>query len=790
MEFIDISNNFGIYSLYLANKKIMKFLFALFLTFNLSAQIGTGEWRLHVPNKSGIDVVVGNNIVYTAFESGLMEYDIASSEISLWTKVNSLSDISLTCLEYYNAQSALYVGYENGNLDKIVNNKVTNIPAIRLAEISGSKRINKILSYNNFIYVSTGFSIVKIDPIKDEVRDTYYPTNGEDPILDVSFRNDSIFALTSSKLYRGLIESPALADPSQWVIDSRLATALGGNSYREIEMINDNLFVFSSNPLYGMDSVYHITNAGTTLIQDPLLNLEIKSLENLNGKLAVNLSGGIYIYSSDFSSYTIETIISGNGIETNNSFYDNGIYWIADNENGLTRYYNGGGLRIGFQGPVKNNFYTMDCDKGKLLIAGGGLAGHQMTYNSTGMHVFENEEWFIKDAYNQDIWVGKNIWDFLCVAVNPTDKNKMAVGTFSETALSLFTDGNQVSEIFTVSNSPLEPTIWNPEAMITDIEYDETGNLWIANSYCLNPLKVYTKENTWQTLSLGGVTTNKVINQIEIDYNGNKWLAVGGVGLVALNDNKTISVLTDDKVKVINSAENSGALPSNEITALAVDFNNEIWIGTDNGFAILYNSSAVFDAANGSYNAQRIKIDVDGNVEYLLGNTYITDIEVDGANRKWFGTESAGIFLLSDDGTEILQNFTAENSPLISNNIMDMQLDQSTGELYIATDKGLVSYRTDATYEDPEYSNVKVFPNPVKPDFFGQITIQGIKYDSDIHVTDVAGNLVYKTTSNGGTATWDGKTLLGDKVKSGVYLFWTAPNVGKGRKVGKVVVIN
>ena len=119
-----------------------------------------------------------------------------------------------------------------------------------------------------------------------------------------------------------------------------------------------------------------------------------------------------------------------------------------------------------------------------------------------------------------------------------------------------------------------------------------------------------------------------------------------------------------------------------------------------------------------------------------------------------------------------------------------MQLDQSTGELFLVTDKGLISYRTDATYEDPEYSNVKVFPNPVKPDFSGQITIQGIKYDSDIHVTDVAGNLVYKTTSNGGTATWDGKTLTGEKVKSGVYLFWTAPNVGKGRKVGKVVVIN
>ena len=770
--------------------KKMKFLFALLLTFNLGAQIGTGEWRLHVPNKSGIDVVVGENVVYTAFGSGLMEYDIATSDINLWTDVNSLSDISLTCLEYYTAQSALYIGYENGNIDKIVNNKVTNIPSIRLAEISGSKRINKIVGYNNYIYVATGFSIVKIDPIKNEVSDTYYPTNSNDPILDVSFRNDSIFALTSSMMYRGFIESSALADPAQWFVDSRLKTLSSGNSYREIEVINDGLYVFSSNPIYGMDSVYQIKNTGMTLVQDPALNLEINSIESFNGRLAVNVCGAIIIYNLDLPSYTVESVLYGNGIIANNSFFHNGIYWIADGFYGLTRYVNGHGERIGFEGPKKKKFYAMDCNKGKLLIAGGGVNGHQMTYNNTGVHVFENEEWVIKDDGNQSFWQGEHVWDFLCVAVNPTDKNKMAVGSFSEIPLSLFTDGNQVSDTFTVNNSPIESTMWNMEAMISDIKYDESGNLWVANAYCIDPLKVYTKESTWQTISLGPFAINKVIHQIEIDYNGNKWLAMGDVGLLALNDNNTITVLTDDKIKVINSGENSGALPSNEVTALAVDFNNEIWIGTENGFAILYNSSAVFDAASGSYNVQRIKIEVDGNVEYLLGNTYITDIEVDGANRKWLGTESAGVFLLSADGTEIVQNFTVDNSPLISNNIIDMELDQSTGELFLITDKGLISYRTDATYEDPEYSNVKVFPNPVKPEFSGQITIQGIKYDSDIHVTDIAGNVVYKTTSNGGTATWNGKTLTGEKVKSGVYLFWTAPNVGKGRKVGKVVVIN
>jgi hypothetical protein len=173
----------------------------------------------------------------------------------------------------------------------------------------------------------------------------------------------------------------------------------------------------------------------------------------------------------------------------------------------------------------------------------------------------------------------------------------------------------------------------------------------------------------------------------------------------------------------------------------------------------------------------------------MLGTTNITDIEVDGGNRKWFGTANSGVILLSADGLEVIKQFTTDNSPLISNNIIDLEINQTTGELFIITDKGLISYRSDASYEDPEYSDVKVFPNPVRPEYDGLITIQGIRYDSDVKVTDVAGNLVYKTTSNGGTAVWNGRTLSGDKVATGVYLIWTSVNEGKGRQVGKVLVV-
>lgn len=774
----------------------MRFLLALLITSNLSAQIGTGQWRLHVSNKTALDVVAGDNIVYTAFQKGLMEYDITNSEISLWTDVNGLSDISLTCLEYYESQKALFIGYENGNMDKIIDNKVTNIPAIRLAQVSGSKRINKIIEYDNLIYVATGFSIVIIDPSKDEVKDTYYPTNGEKPILDISFRSDSIFALTDSVLYRGYMNNPALADPSQWVIDGRLSYPAVNCFYQEIEIIEDELFLLYNCTDYGKDSVFKVKNDGFDWVTNEIYDLQINSIENNSGHLSVNLAGGIYTYNiGDYSHYNIETI-GLNSVSINNSFTYNGTTWMADNTYGLFKFTNGTYERYTFEGPADNSYFSLDCRKGKLAVSAGGIKnGKDMTYNNSGMYIFEDEHWTNQNVYNMPAWQGQSFWDVTCTTVNPENRDKIAIGSYSGVPLSIIEDGENVTTIFTTANSPIESTQWTDDAaLISDAQYDSKGNLWIANSFCTNPLKVLTKDNLWQTISLGSTYMNKAMTQIAIDFNGNKWMSVSDVGLVGFKDNGTLSDVSDDDNVLLNSGASTGGLPSNEVTAIAVDFDNEIWIGTDNGFAILYNSESAFDATAGNYNAQRIKLDFEGNVEYLLGNTSIADIEVDGGNRKWFGTENAGIFLLSADGSEILETFTTDNSPLISNNIIDLEFDQSTGELYIVTDKGLISYRTDASYEDPEYANVKVFPNPYRPEDSGPITIQGIRYNSDIHITDVAGNVVFKTISNGGTATWDGKTLQGEKAKSGVYLIWTATNDkiegGKSKKVGKVVVVN
>lgn len=761
--------------------------------FSGISQIGMGQWRLHVPNKKALDIVSDGDVLFTAFETGLMEYDISAKEISMWDNINGLSDINLSCLGYDPNTKSVFIGYKNGNIDQLQANRITNIPAIILASIPGDNSIYKIVHHNGFMYFATGVGIVKIDPDKKEVKDSYYPGSGEEAILDIAFTGDSIFAITKTTLYKGKTSNPALADPAQWSIDNRVPVLSSGTyEYGDIETINNELFLQRNATVYGGDTVFKVLQTGFELVTNTTFDIEIVNLGQINNQLLVNCTGVGFLYNAN---YTYNIVFSpynyGPYSNPNNVVLAQNDYWIADNELGLVKYkHQEGSQFITFEGPPRNEFIALDWNKGVLAAVPGGIDGMVPAFTPPGVYYFEDEKWVSFNRDEEALWTGQLIHDNLSVSINPTDDNQIATGHYSRFGVSIIDKNNGVVDTFTVNNSELDPRPSTNYCHVSDVKYDPEGNLWVLNGFTTNPLKLYTKEHEWYELEIGNVASNKQSYKMAIDYSNNLWMSFNNIGMVGYNPGSSITDISDDKRINLNSGANTGALPSNNVTAIAVDFDNEIWIGTDNGFAVLYNSDNAFEGGTGSYNAQRIKLDFEGNVEYVLGHTSITDIEVDGGNRKWFGTTNAGVILLSPDGLEIIKQFTTENSPIISDNIIDIEIDQQTGEVYIVTDKGMVSYRSDASYEDPEMADVQVFPNPARPEFDGPITIQGIRFDSDVRITDVAGNLVYKTTSNGGTATWNGKTLQGEKVASGVYLIWTSPNQTKGRFVGKVVVAN
>ncbi|WP_417265030.1 two-component regulator propeller domain-containing protein [Brumimicrobium sp.] len=766
----------------------------LFIALSLSiigyAQIGMGEWRMHISPYSAIDAVKGKDAVYAIMENGLLEHDLDAGEQSIWTVANYLSDVSPSAIAYDEGSANLLVGYENGNLDLIKNNSVYNLPAIVQSTVNGIKKINKIVVNDGSAYLATGVGVVVVNLNKREIRDTYHPSSSEEEFLDIAFYQDSIYVLTASNIYVSSADNSFLADPGQWNVLQNIADYTAFGAYENIEVFNNELFLSYNDDAYEVDTLFKLVNNSPEVFLD---NIEIRGLRANENKFLVSVMGSVLSYDNAF--VLEENVFQYQGIgfpSPKNAIFVNGDYFIADERWGLVKARNAFmAQRLSFEGPRFNDAFRAKWVKNKLAIATGGFSGKSPSFSLKGGATMLEGEWSSTVIYDDPMIANSDSWDFICTAINPTDPDEVAYGSYAGVPL-VITKNGVVSDTFVFANSLIEETGNVGWGYISDLEYDDQGNLWVANANANRPLKVRSKEGVWYDFETGTSPKNKITKRLVIDGNDTKWMSVGGAGIVAFNHGESISDAGDDRYRILNTGVNSGDLPSSDIEAIAVDFDNNIWVGTPEGMRVLYNSSNVFDASAGQYNFQKLLIEFGENVEIVLGTTHITSIEIDGANRKWIGTASSGVFLLSPDGLEVVRNFTAENSPLLSNSILDIAIDHNNGEVYFITESGLISYRSDASQGDLEYTNVIVFPNPVKPDYHGPITIQGIAYDSDVKITDVSGKLVYRTHSNGGTATWNGETMDGQRAATGVYLIWTSvddPDF-KGRKVGKVVLIN
>lgn len=765
--------------------------FTLCFSALLLGQVGIGQWRSLNAGHQGFLVDQSDTKLFLSHGNSIMTYDKESNEIHNWNSVNFLTDKDITAMEYDPEDGILYVGYKNGNLDMIKGNTVYNLPAIRLSNIIGLKSIQRFVFKDGLTYVCTGFGVVVINPDKYEVKETYYPTSSNYFVYDLAFYNGMIYVATENGIYAGAEGNPLLPAPGAWSPLGLLNPSQQSGKYTEIESHGNRLFFVKDTDTFNGDTLFYVEN--NTLMQNSLFAPSAyTSLKNQNDTLLVCRMGNVLscdtsltqiisIFQYPWDSYvqSLEAILWGQEYVIADNKYGLVIArnsWLADN-------YNTGG-------PYRTGSYKLDWADGKL----GTVAGYiteigNNTFNTNGMNLFKDEVWtnFHADLFPQI----DSTFDFTSIAINPDNINQVFFGTSSSSGLIHTDDGQNITGFYTDQNSALQKrSISEDYYMLTDMMYDYEGNLWIANSFCSEQLVVKTQDNMWYSYDLGSTGKNNLINELFVDYYNLKWIGTNGNGIIVYDDNTTPDNTNDDRIKTITTQSGNGALPNGEILCMTMDFDEEIWIGTTAGLAVIYSPQNIWDGLAGEYDAQRILVERDGFVEILLGETPITDIEVDGANRKWVATRGSGVFLISEDGTEEIHHFTAQNSPLLSDNVFDIDIDHLSGEVFIGTELGLVSYRSDATYGDFEFSDVYSYPNPVLPTFTGNVTILGFAFDTDVRITDIAGNLVYRTTSNGGTVLWDGKTTTGERVASGVYVVWAGEKNDKGKAVTKILFIN
>jgi hypothetical protein len=425
---------------------------------------------------------------------------------------------------------------------------------------------------------------------------------------------------------------------------------------------------------------------------------------------------------------------------------------------------------------------------GGVILAPGALTDlWTRTFVADGASLYSGQEWM--NLSNENLFGVTDIVD-AAFKISSTGEIQLYLSSWGKGIVKLEGIGSSESldtvALFNTTNSSgvLKGVGGNASDLRTGgITFDENGILWGVQSLVNTPLYSINQEGDFTAYSLSPGADGVALKDI-VTKDGMIFIQSRTNGIYGYKDENGIGIK-----RKITSGIGSGNLPSDKILSLAFDHDGELWIGTDEGLVVLYSPDNVFDGS-GNRDARPILFEEEGVVQKLLGENPVSAIHVDGGNQKWLGTRGAGLFLVSPDGLQTIHQFTAENSPLLSNTILSVATDPNTGELIIATDAGLIGFRGIAT---PGYVGTNpelvVYPNPIRPGYTGPLFIQGNTGDARIKITDVSGALVNDLQAAGGQAQWDGNKIDGSAVASGVYLIYATDDLGEITAQGKVLIV-
>ena len=775
------------------------------------------QWRTHLAYTNTSQVAMTKDKVYAMCDGSLFSVTKSDKHIETHSKITGLSDNSVVFIAYSQRHGEMLVAYQNGNIDFVSDNgQIVNYPDILRANLNASKQLNDVLFDGDFAYLSYPFGIVKWSMRNMEVAETYYigENNTFVDVKSVSILDGYFYAVAADKIYKAQTSGVNLLNFVNWhlltdvpelpikniksIIYNSTLYLLKNNG--EVYILNNNFW--QNTPVYS--GVTNICTNDNTLfvIADRVVNCS-KAQQPITFNEPVKMA----IY--DSSQSKIWAAGSSSGIVLAN---------LTAREQGFVP-----------NGPATNSYYKLRHAHGRIFAVPGSRKNRINPDGTAGnIMIFENGRW--KNIYQGTIdeKLSGRCLDLLDIAVDKNDKTHFYAASYQSGIYEFKND-----EPFMLYNSET-PT---PGGVVESINSSLTGHrietfyldsrsrLWFTTAllqYVYKPNSATIKylepdpDGPGPLLSpikdvFYNETAEAAIHQEILASPGNenmKFLLNVGVGMgmfvfddkgmpenVLNHSKKNLTKFTDQDGKTFNYNYNWGIAQDKK--------NNSMWVATSSGIMILSNLHNIF---NQDYRVTRVKIprnDGTGLADYLLDNVDVRSIAIDGDNRKWLGTESEGVFLMSEDGTKTIYHFTAENSPLLSNSIISIAIKDKTGEVFFATGKGLISFQSDAI-PPPEtpFGNLHAYPNPVRPEHLAKgipITIIGIGFkdpitqeaqETVVKIVDTAGNLVYETVTKGGMITWDGRRKGGQIVSTGVYIAICITKDGKHRDTTKILIVN
>lgn len=772
----------------------------MFFPLSIYSQDYSRDWKGYFSFLDINDISQGSSKIFGAAENAIFIYDTQTNEIEELSTINGLSGETISSIHYVEENGLLLIGFENGLMQVYLESSqevktvvdILNKPTIPPTD----KRINGFNIYNGLAYISTNYGISLYDINNLEFGDTYFigPNGSQLIVNDIAVFQNEIYVATESGFYKADVDNQNLIDYQQW-------EQIGMANWVEIESIGEKVFIARDNTI-----LYEIV--GGSFVQSVDYSVQIKDLRKLNNQLLVTTLNALFLYNTDPFN---ETAV----VMSNSDFPTNFTSAVINEENDIF---------IGTQGVFvsgKSGYGILKTNLSDLTIMEEVHPSCPLSNDGFAINAIDNNVWMTYGDYSisynpfplrkrgfshlkGEEWTNipfDSVFDAVNlnkIHVNPFNTNKVYISSFVHGLIEVEDDDPTV--IYGEDNSTFVSS-WSAGVDIRNAGsvIDQNNILWCTNAKTTSPLKSFNLETgEWKSYDFSEIildrNTEIGYGSIAVDQNGVVW--VGG-------HRKGIIGYKPDTGELHNIESEEKNVPSPTVRTVVVDKQNQVWFGTGKGVRIIYNADSFFD--DPSFEPSEIIVLDDGTPVELLYQQFITDIEVDGANNKWIATLNTGAYYFSSDGQETIYHFTKDNSPIPSNNILDIALDETNGIVYMATDKGLVSFNSETSVPDSDLQEAYVYPNPVRPNFNindEKIKIKGITGNVNIKITDIEGNLVteaesrtntkfsgYNLEIDGGTALWNGKNMSGQTVATGVYLVMLSDLDSFETKVLKLMVV-
>ena len=771
-------------------------IFILFLSLFLNAQTDYSDsWEDFYSYNSVKDFEKVDDVIYALVDNAVFTYNTATEELIKISSVQGLSGETTTSIHYSNSFKRLIIGYENGLLEVVDDDGFITISSdiVNFNE-SGEKSINDIKEFGNKLYLSTPFGIVVYDVENLEFGDTYFIGDDSTAIVvnQVEVFNGLIYAATENGIYTADVSSNLLIDFNNWQQE------FSGRRFQEISLFNNELYVTEGTILLKL--------VNNNLIQVRNFSQNIIAIKSSNTHLSVTLNTVAVVLNSAMNEVTQFTTSSEFDYQLNTSFFENNTIFLGTTQFGVLKSsisQSSNYTEIHPEGPLFNDVFSIAVHNDNLWVVYGGYDGvFTPTQTRKGYSHYNGENW-INTRFNPNF----PLTDLNYITIDPNVENRVYISSFGDTRSvnSVATGGllvvedDQVKTFYNHLNSPLQDIEFLDPTRVTlrisGTAIDSQGNLWVANIGVPNELKKLSPNGTWSSIDMSSVKDNRSfgLSEMILDRNNSVWYGSRNNGAFVYNDN-------GNRKAALLAIPNLGNLPDATVRTIAADASNRIWIGTRSGLVVYNNASGVFTDNTPNANPIVVNANKDGFGDRLLGDQTVNSIVVDGADNKWFGTDNGGVIYTNPNGQRTLANFSKQNSPLPSNKIVKIAVDDTNGKVYFATNKGIVVYNSNVAPFGDVLGEVYAYPNPVLRNH-ETVTVTGrngtnLPKGTNVKIVDVSGNLVYETNVvegqelQGGKVVWNKTNLAGRKVASGVYIVLLSNDDASETSVTKIAIVN